>query len=120
MADVRNAGRVAPTVPVGAYAPPDLAKVRSWTGVNVSSIDDAALQVVIDAEVWSQAQVCTVDPYTPNLYQAVLRRCARELAARGVPLGGMTAEAEYGPAQLATFDAEVERLEGPSRIAVTG
>lgn len=109
----------ASTVVVGAYAPPDTTQVRDWTGV--TSLTDTALRAIIDAEVWSQAQVCRVDPYTPNLYQAVLRRCARELAARGVPLGGMAAgDGEYGPAQLATFDAEVERLEGPSRIAVTG
>lgn len=103
------------------YVPPDLVAVRDWTGVSVSSISDDALTRVLDAEVTSQARVCRVCPqYAPDLYQAILRRCARELAARGVPLGFTSGEAEYGPARLATFDAEVERLEGPARIVVIG
>jgi hypothetical protein len=100
--------------------PPNRDQVRRWTGVSASSITDEELQVVVDAEVFGQAQVCRVDPYTPTLYQAVLRRCARELAARGLPLGLTSGESEYGPARLSTFDAEVERLEGPLRIVVTG
>lgn len=100
--------------------PPDVAKVRRWTGVSASSISDEDLGLVLEAEVDGQAEVCRVDPYNAALYQAVLRRCARHLAARGVPLGMTSGEAEYGPARLASFDAEVERLEGPYRIAVTG
>lgn len=106
--------------PPGPGVPPTMQQVRDWTGVSTSSISDDELTVVIDAEVWSQAQMCRTDPYPPNLYQAVLRRCARELAARGVPLGLTSGESEFGAARLATFDAEVERLEGPSRIVVTG
>lgn len=102
------------------YLPPDVAAVRRWTGVSATSIGDDDLRLVVDAEVFGQAQVCRVDPYTPNLYQAILRRCARELAARGVPLGLTSGESEFGPARLATFDSEVERMEGPSRIVVTG
>lgn len=102
------------------YVPPTVAQVRNWTGVTVGSISDTDLQIIIDAEVCAQARVCRVDPYTPDLYQAVLRRCGRELAARGIPLGVTSGESEYGPARLATFDAEVERLEGPLRIVVTG
>jgi hypothetical protein len=100
--------------------PPTTDQVREWTGVSASSIDEVALQIIVDAEVYGQAEVCRVEPYTPNLYQAVLRRCARELAARGLPLGLMSGEAEYGPARIPSFDAEIERLEGPSRIVVTG
>jgi hypothetical protein len=101
--------------------PPTVEQVRKWTGVSASSIADDELQIVVDAEVFAQAQVCRVtDPYAPTLYQAVLRRCARHLAARGLPLGLTSGESEYGPARLSTFDAEVERLEGPLRIAVTG
>lgn len=107
------------TAPAGTL-PPTVEQVREWTGVSASSITDVALQVVVDAEVYGQAQLCRVDPYTPNLYQAMLRRCARELAARGLPLGLMSGESEYGPARIPSFDAEIERLEGPSRIVVTG
>lgn len=102
------------------YAPPTVGQVREWTGVSVASISDAALGLVVDAEIVNQARVCRVCPYAPDLYQAVLRRCGRELAARGIPLGMSSAESEYGPARLASFDAEVERLEGPSRLVVFG
>jgi hypothetical protein len=113
-------GSVAAQANAGAAAPPNLGQVRKWTGVSANSITDDELQIVIEAEVYGQRQVCRVDPYNSTLYQAVLRRCARELAARGVPLGVMSGEAEYGNARLATFDAEIERLEGPFRIVVTG
>lgn len=107
------------TAPAGTI-PPTPDQVRTWTGVSASSLDEEQLAIILDAEVYGQAQVCRVDPYNPNLYQAVLRRCARHIAARGLPLGMTSGESEYGPARLATFDAEVERLEGPNRIVVTG
>ena len=100
--------------------PPTVTQVRNWTGVTVGSIADADLQIIIDAELCLQAKVCRVDPYIAPLYQAVLRRCGRELAARGIPLGMTSGESEFGPARLAAFDAEVERLEGPYRKVVTG
>lgn len=115
-----RAGSAAAPVPTGVAGPPDLDQVRKWTAVSGNSITDEELQIVIDAEVVGQAEVCRVEVYNAALYQAVLRRCARELAARGVPLGMTSGESEYGPARLATFDAEVERLEGPFRIAVIG
>jgi hypothetical protein len=115
-----RAGSAAAPVTTGVTAPPDLDQVRKWTGVSTNSITDQELQIVIEAEVFGQAQVCRVDPYNATLYQAVLRRCARELAARGVPLGMTSGESEYGSTRLSAFDAEIERLEGPFRIVVFG
>ena len=43
-----------------ADTPPNIGQVRDWTGVTTVSISDLALQAILDAEVWSQAQVCTV------------------------------------------------------------
>lgn len=104
-------------------APPTVDQVRKWTGVALSSIDDEQLAMVVDAEKFNQAKACRlVDPatgtpyeYTPDLYQAVLRRCARHLAARGIPLGQTPGSDEFGPTRLATFDGEIERLEGYDR-----
>ena len=58
--------------------------------------------------------------YAPPLVQSLYRRVAREVAARGVPLGMIGADAEYGPARLSRWDAEVDRLEGPYRVLVFG
>jgi hypothetical protein len=79
--------------------------------------------MVLDAELTNQAKACrrtdpataTEIPYTADLYQAVLRRCARHLAARGIPLGQTPGSEEFGPTRLSTFDGEIERLEGYDR-----
>lgn len=98
-------------------AVPTKAEVRAWAGVPSTTVDDTALQLVIDAELETQAALCRVDPYTAGLHQAALRRCARHLAAKGVPLG-VTGDAELGAAQLTSWDAETERLERPLRLGV--
>lgn len=95
--------------------PPTPEQVREWAGVTTKSISDDALTMLVDAEVVNQAKMCRVQPYTADLYQAVLRRCARALAARGVPLGVTPASAEFGPTRLAAYDGEIERYEGPVR-----
>ena len=104
--------------------PPDLPAVRAWVQVPASVMPDAMLQMVIDAETVLQARACTLTPHPngwpPDLTQAIYRRVAREVAARGVPLGLLGADAEYGPARLGRWDAEIERLEGPSRKVVFG
>lgn len=96
---------------------PTVAEVRAWTGVSAASVSDEALASVLAAELEAQALLCSVDPYTDGLHQAALRRCGRELAARGVPLG-VTGNAEVGSATLPSWDAEVERLERPYRLGV--
>lgn len=95
--------------------PPTPENVRAWTGVTTKSIDEDQLIALVDAEVTNQARMCTVDPYSWDLYQAVLRRCGRALAARGIPLGVTPASAEFGPTRLSAFDGEIERYEGPVR-----
>jgi hypothetical protein len=113
----------APVPRVGEVLPPTLAQVRKWTGVSSTSIDDAELQSVMDAELENQSKACrrvdratgAVRPYTADLYQAVLRRCARHLATRGIPLGQTPGSDEFGPTRLSSFDAEIERLEGYDR-----
>lgn len=94
-----------------------IADVRAWAGVSPTSITDAQLQQVLDAETALQAARCTVPageaPLPAALVQALYRRCAREVAARSLPLGYLSDTNEYGPVRLASYDAEIERLEGP-------
>lgn len=95
---------------------PDVDKVREWTGVSVTSCSDDLLKQVMAGEAANQEKACLIDDpddRDPDLIQAFYRRCARELAARGVPLGVVQGEA--GPARLGSFDAEIDRLEGNDR-----
>jgi len=106
--------------------PATLADVRAWIQVPASVVTDPQLQSVMDAELELQGVACRLPATTPPgetpaaLVQALYRRCGREVAARGVPLGMMGADAEYGPARLSRWDAEVDRLEGPYRVLVFG
>jgi hypothetical protein len=108
---------------------PTLPEVRAWIGVSVASMSDEQLTVVIDAEVALQAATCDLTPavpppegtpgdYPPEMRQALYRRCARQVAARGLPLGLTDVVGEYGPARIPTYDAEIARLEASRRFVV--
>lgn len=104
-----------------AVYPPSLTEVRAWCQVPASSVTDVQLQAVLDAESADQVARCDANMFASAegldaAYQALLRRCQRALAARGVPLGMV--ESEYGAASLPSGDSEVNRLEGPYRNLV--
>jgi hypothetical protein len=105
-------------------AVPSTDDVRKWVNVPATSVSDAQLSQVITSERLNQAASCTVPlaeaDYPEDLAQSLYRRVARQLAGRQIPLGIVGDGSEYGPATLATFDAEVERLEGPRRMVVFG
>ena len=95
---------------------PDIPEVREWCGVSVAACSDALLADVMAAEAENQRKACRIaDPLDrpADLCQAFLRRVARSLAARGVPLG--LTSGEQGQLRLTTFDGEIERLEGWDR-----
>jgi hypothetical protein len=106
---------------------PTVDEVRKWLKLADTSMDDDELGDVLAAEVEQQGDVCRLPaayPGDPNAYPATLRmaifrRCGREVAARGVPLGIVGSD-EYGPSRLPSFDAEIERLERPRRKFVSG
>jgi len=103
--------------------PPTVAAVRAWLQVPASVMPDEQLAQVIDAEATLQALACRVpdvDPGPSALVQAIYRRAGREVAARGVPLGMIGADNEYGPTRLSRWDSEVDRLEGPYRLVIFG
>ena len=104
-------------------AGPPIGDVRAWLQVPSTTLTDPQLQQVVDAETLLQARACRVPDdgtLTPDLVQAIYRRVGREVAARGVPLGLLGADAEYGPSRLSRWDAEIDRLEGPNRRVVFG
>jgi hypothetical protein len=105
---------------------PTIERVRAWCGVSVTSVTEEDLQVIYDGEADNQGRVCRLpDPLDPlartdDQVSAFYRRCARAIAAKGVPLGTIAGNDEYGPQALARFDAEIERYEGPTRRFVSG
>ena len=100
------------TVPTAADADEYLGE-HSWPYNNV--VDALA------AEVAAQAARCRVDPYTDDLREACLRRVARNLAARSVPVATFTSfEGGGTSARVPSTDPEVSRLEGPYRRMVVG
>lgn len=100
---------------------PDVAAARAWLKVTANSISDDDLTVILKAEIAAQAAACSIPEELPaDLYAAVLRRCARAVAARGIPLGVTGATDEYGPTRITAYDAEIERYEGAHRVVAMG
>lgn len=95
---------------------PDVAAMRAWCQCSDTAVTNEQLQQVIDAEAVNQVKACRItDPADrdADLVQALFRRVARVLAARGIPLG--ITSGEQGPQRLASWDAEISRLEGFDR-----
>jgi hypothetical protein len=106
---------------------PTIVQLRDWLQVPATLITDAQLEDVLASEITNQARVCRVPLDTEGAAapatdqsQAMYRRVGRVLAAKGIPLGVLAPDSEYGPARLASYDAEIERLEGPTRVFVVG
>lgn len=99
---------------------PDLAALQDYLG-DTSCTDDEILDARA-AELAAQARRCRVPADMPaDLAQALKRRVARNLAARGVPVASFTSfEGGSTVVQVPRYDAEVARLEAPWRKRVTG
>lgn len=105
---------------------PTLQEVRDWTALTQAAISDDLLDGVRLSELEVQARTCwlgtpdqVADPnaaYPADLRQALYRRCARQVAARSIPLGLVDSGGEYTPARVPTWDAEITRLEASRRI----
>lgn len=107
----------APTSPT---AFPVLADLDTYLGAN--NFPDPALQDALDAEGQAQRDVCRIPAAYPySLREALLRRCARNLALRALPLAVLRGDAEGGDSTvLPGRDPEVRRLEGPYRKLPVG
>jgi hypothetical protein len=113
---------------------PTVDDVRAWVNVPEAEITDEQIDLLLSAEIDVQAEYCTfipdwvpADEIPEAMAQALLRRCARAIAARGVPLGSLPVlatgvGANFGlpgtaaQAILPRLDAEVERLEAAYRV----
>ena len=103
---------------VAAAGYPALTDVRAWIKVAATNLSDAELEKVAGAEQTLQAGAL-VWPGAPDgdipddVYQAFMRRVARHVDARGIPLGIIGLDSEFGTSRLPRWDAEVDRLEAP-------
>ena len=96
--------------PVGGY--PTLAELRSWLKMPATILPDPELEVIAAAEQAHQQRLDWGAGELPaDALAAFYRRCARNAAAKNIPLGILAADAEYGTVRLSRWDAEVERLE---------
>lgn len=82
-----------------------------------TSRTDADITVALAAETDNQRRVCRVPAVYPNdLKEALMRRVARNLAMRAMPLAVLRGDAEAGESVvLPVRDPEIRRLEGPWR-----
>jgi hypothetical protein len=102
---------------------PTIDEVREWLNVPLSELSETGLARIYYAELGLQGQYNDVEPYTDWLAMALLRRCARAAAARGVPLGTLPIQStgygdsmNFGAALLPRIDAEIARYEGPTTV----
>ena len=102
--------------------PPDVTAAQTYLGGNWTT---AQVTDALAAEKAAQASRCRVpadtDPWPADLAQALLRRVARNLALRNLPLGLQTALTETAVATTRVgADPEVRRLEAPFRKVDVG
>ena len=95
---------------------PDLDTIRVEVGVPATVLADEQLELIAGAE---QDNVTVsyewTDTLPDRLYQVFLRSIARTIAARGLPLGMVGTDSEYGVARLTSRDSEIVRLGGQYR-----
>lgn len=103
-----------------AYDPttgfPDLDTIRVEIGVPSTVLTDEQLESIAGSEQDNLhgSYEWTLD-LPDRLYQVFLRSVARTIAARGLPLGMVGTDSEYGVARLTTRDSEIIRLGGQYR-----
>ena len=101
---------------------PDLPTLRGEIGVPGTVMDDETLTLIAGSEQEGveSAYDTGVSTLPDRLYQVFIRSVARAVAARGVPLGILAADAEYGTVRLSLRDSEITRLGGMHRKRVFG
>lgn len=98
----------------------DLARLRgdratTFGYLGRTSATDADITDALAAERTAQSRrVVAIDPQPADLEQALMRRVARNLAMRGLPVAVLRGDAEGGDNTLLPgTDPEVKRLEAP-------
>jgi hypothetical protein len=91
---------------------PDISELDTYLGANGASDDE--LQEALDAQAAAQRARCRMPAtYDADLRSALLRRCARHLALKRIPLAMLGADSEAGPTTVPGRDPLVRELEGP-------
>lgn len=105
---------------VAGTAMPAITDLDAYLGTN--SFTDDQLQDALDAEAAAQRKACKVPAaYPDDLREALLRRCARNLAFRRVPLSVLQGDADAGTTNAYPGrDPEVRRLEAPYKRLKVG
>lgn len=107
------------TATVPAADMPDIVDLDAYLGTN--SFTDEVLQDALDAEAAAQRKACKVPAtYPADLRQALLRRCARNLAMRRIPMAVQQGDADTGALVPPGRDPEVRRFEAPYRKLPVG
>lgn len=100
---------------------PTVADCVSYLAGVASSWSQDQIEGAYRAERSAQRDRCGErNPYPDSLREALLRRVARNLAMRRLPLAVATGDADSGSSIIPGRDPEVRRLEGPYRRLVTG
>jgi hypothetical protein len=106
-------------------AAPTLAELKAWLGLDPSdTTDDVVLQESLAAALVNQDKVVDYPDdgsggkdYTSDLREALFLRAQRLAARRNSPEGvvGLAgAGGDFVAARLPSYDADMERLEGPN------
>lgn len=105
------------TATVAATGMPDLDAVKTYLRVPLDDTEqDDEIGDALDAESSAQRDVCRVPAaYPASLREALLRRVARNLALRNLPLAVLRGDGEAGDTVLPGRDPEVRRFEAPYR-----
>jgi hypothetical protein len=94
----------------------DVACYLTSSGLS-TSWEPGQIEAALEAESAAQERICRVpgcdDEWPADLAEALLRRVARNLALRKLPLGIATSEIEA--TRVASTDVEVRRLEASHR-----
>lgn len=118
--DTAEASAVEAVEPDGLPTVPD---VQAYMEDAALQWNAAQLTEALEAETAAQRRICRVGAvYPADLREALLRRVARNLAMRAIPLAVLTGDAEQGGSNLTLpgRDPEVRRLEAPHRKVVIG
>jgi hypothetical protein len=103
---------------------PCITEVRAYleTSGLPTSWENGQIEAALEAEKTAQARICTVPTdeaaWPADLAEALLRRVARNLALRKLPLG--IAASEIEATRVAGTDVEVRRLEAGHKRWVVG
>lgn len=93
----------------------DLTAVKAYLGTAAGQWSDGELTRTLAVEAAAQASRCRTYTVRPaDLDEALLRRVARNLAMRKVPLGVAISEVEA--TRIGARDPEITRLEGPYKL----